>query len=70
MSKITTLEGSIKRLEEIVAQMGGDLPIDEAIKLYGEAVKLIDFAGVKLDSAKLKVEKLTATEQGGADESL
>ena len=39
--------------------MEGELSVDDAIKLYGESVKLIDFANKKLEAARLKVEKLT-----------
>ncbi|WP_180951211.1 exodeoxyribonuclease VII small subunit [Marasmitruncus massiliensis] len=63
MSKTMNLEGAVKRLEEIAAQMGGELSIDDSIKLYAEAVKLLDFANGKLEAAKLKVEKLTAAKE-------
>lgn len=59
MGKQATLESAMKRLEEIVALMDGDISIDDSIKLYTEAVKLIDFSEKKLSAAKLKVEKLT-----------
>ncbi len=45
--------------------MNGEISIDESIKLYGEAVKLIDFANGKLETARLKVEKLTAPKVAG-----
>jgi len=51
MSKTMNLEGAVKRLEEIAAQMGGELSIDDSIKLYAEAVKLLDFANGKLEAA-------------------
>lgn len=60
MSKSMSLEGAMKRLEEIAAQMNTDISIDESINLYAEAVKLIKFANDKLASAKLRIEKLTA----------
>lgn len=63
MSKSMTLEGAVGRLEEILARMNGEISIDESIKLYGEAVKLIDFANGKLETARLKVEKLTAPKE-------
>ncbi len=69
MSKTMNLEGAVKRLEEIAAQMGGELSIDESIKLYTEAVKLLDFANGKLEDAKLKVEKLTSAKEE-SDEQL
>ncbi len=66
MTKPTTLEAAIKRLEEIVAQLGGEISVDDSIRLYGEAVKLVEFADKKLEAAKLKVEKLNG--EGSADE--
>lgn len=63
MSKTMNLEEAVKRLEEITAQMGGELSIDESIKLYTEAVKLLNFANGKLEDAKLKVEKLTSVKE-------
>ena len=65
MSKSITLEGAVGRLKEILARMNGEISIDESIKLYGEAVKLIDFANGKLETARLKVEKLTAPKEAG-----
>ena len=65
MSKSITLVGAVGRLEEILARMNGEISIDESIKLYGEAVKLIDFANGKLETARLKVEKLTAPKEAG-----
>ena len=40
MTKTMTLEAAVARLEEIAAKLGGDVSIDDAVKLYGEAVKL------------------------------
>lgn len=69
MSKTMNLEEAVKRLEEIAEQMGGDISIDDSIKLYTEAVKLLNFASGKLETAKLKIEKLTA-EKEESDEQL
>ena len=63
MTKTMTLEAAVARLEEIAAKLGGDVSIDDAVKLYGEAVELLDFANGKLDAAKLKVEKLEAPKE-------
>ena len=63
MTKTINLEGAIRRLEEISAQLNGDISIEESIKLYTEAVKLIETANTKLDAAKLKVEKLSAAKE-------
>ena len=64
MTKPTTLESAIKRLEEMVAQLGGEISVDDSIKLYGEAVKLVEFADKKLEAARLKVEKLDGEGSG------
>lgn len=49
-------ETGIKRLEEIVALLEkGELPLDEAVKLYGEGIKLSAKCQKELDSARLKV---------------
>ena len=65
MTKAMTLEAAIARLEEIVALMGGDLTVEESVKLYGEAVKLVDFANKKLEAARLKIEKLDGEAEDG-----
>ena len=44
MAKTMTLESAVARLEEIVSTLGGDVPLDEAVKLYAEAVKLVEFS--------------------------
>ena len=56
MTKTMTLEAAVARLEEIAAKLGGDVSIDDA-------VKLLDFANGKLEAAKLKVEKLAAPKE-------
>ncbi len=63
MAKTMTLETALQRLEEIAEQMNGEIPLDDSIKLYAEAVKLIDFSSKKLEEAKLKIEKLTADKE-------
>ena len=63
MTKSITLVAAVARLVLSAAKLGGDVSIDDAVKLYGEAVKLLDFANGKLDAAKLKVEKLAAPKE-------
>ena len=58
MAKTMTLEAAIVRLEEIAAKMGEEISLDDAMKLYEESVKLIDFANKKLETARLRIEKL------------
>lgn len=59
MAKQISLEEAIARIEQIADQMAGDISIDESITLYAEAVKLIEYAGGKLETARQKVEKLS-----------
>lgn len=60
MTKPATLEAAVKRLEEIAVMMDGDISLDESLKLYGEATKLIELASERIETAKLQVEKLSA----------
>ena len=63
MAKTMTLESAVARLEEIVSTLGGDVPLDEAVKLHAEAVKLVDFSNGKIEAARLKIEKLSAAKE-------
>lgn len=49
---MSELEGIVKRLE------GGDLPLEEALKLFERGVGLVRFCRDKLEEAKKKVEIL------------
>lgn len=60
MTKPMTLEAAVKRLEEIAATMDGDISLDDSLKLYGEATKLIELASERIETAKLQVEKLSS----------
>ncbi|MCL1881634.1 MAG: exodeoxyribonuclease VII small subunit [Oscillospiraceae bacterium] len=54
-------EQSLSRLTEISASMNdATLPLEESVKLYGEAVGLIDICKRRIESAKLEVEKITS----------
>lgn len=51
-----TFENALKLLEEKVALLEkGDMPLDETVKLYDEAVKLSGYCGALLDNAKIKI---------------
>ena len=53
MSKELTFEKANQQLEEIVSKMEkGDVPLDECMKLYEEAYKLLVFCTEKLESCK------------------
>lgn len=52
-------EKEMKRLAEIADKMkAADLPLDESMKLYTEAVELTKKLKEYIDGAKLTVEKL------------
>lgn len=53
MSKELTYEQANKQLEEIVSKMEkGDVPLDECMKLYEQAYKLLTYCTQKLNEAK------------------
>jgi exodeoxyribonuclease VII small subunit len=60
-----TLEGRLRRLEEIVGQLEAeDLELDKALALFEEGVTHVREAETALSAAELRVEELL----GGADE--
>ena len=62
MEKLS-FEEALKKLEEIVSTLEkGDLPLEEALKLFEEGMKLSKFLREKLDEIELKIEKLVEEE--------
>ena len=58
-------EEAFARLEEILDKMhSGALSLDESIKLYEEADKLIAFCGKRLSDAERKIEILIKNRNG------
>lgn len=54
-------ESEMKKLSDIAAKMeSGDLPLEESMRLYTEAVELTKKLKEYIDGAKLKVETLEA----------
>ncbi|MBF0477645.1 MAG: exodeoxyribonuclease VII small subunit [Deltaproteobacteria bacterium] len=54
-----TFEKALGRLEAIVNRMdGGDLPLEEALNIFEEGIRLSRFCASKLDEAETKVELL------------
>lgn len=52
-------EEAIKRLEEVVQKLErGDTPLEQAIQLFDEGMKLAHFCGKKLEWAEHQVEML------------
>lgn len=55
-------EKAMARLSEISELMSGELPLEESMKLYTEAVELTKQCREYINAAKLKVEQLEAAE--------
>ena len=54
--KKLSFEEAMKRLEEIVSHLEkGDIPLEKAVELYGEGVKLSAACRKQLDEAQIKI---------------
>lgn len=53
-------EEEMKRLNNIVTKMQGEIPLEESLKLYTEAVELSKKLTAYINEAKLKVTELNA----------
>ena len=59
------LEGQLKKLEEITQRLeSDDLPLEEAITLFEQGIKLASSVHTQLQKAKLRIEKVIETAQG------
>jgi exodeoxyribonuclease VII small subunit len=60
-----TFEDSFKKLEKIIVKLeGGDLPLEETLKLYEEGMRLYTQCAQKLTEVQKKVELLSQTPEG------
>ncbi len=60
-----TFEAAMKRLEGIVETLGGgNLSLEDSLKMFEEGMELCKFCNKKLDEAEYKVEKLMEKEGG------
>lgn len=65
-----TFEVSIQRLEQIVRKMErGDVPLDEALKLFQEGTGLVQHCGKLLDKAELEVKTILPDPNGQPTEA-
>lgn len=56
---LVTFEASLERLHAIVEQLeGGDLDLEESLKLFEEGVRLSRASQARLNSAEKRVEEL------------
>ena len=60
-----SFEKAFARLEEILEKMNsGSVSLDESLKLYEEADKLINICSKRLNSAEKKIETLIKNRKG------
>ena len=65
MSDTLDFECALKRLEEIVKKLeNGELPLDSALELFEEGVKLSRFCHARLEEAERRVEILLKNGSG------
>jgi exodeoxyribonuclease VII small subunit len=58
-------EEALSRLERIVSKLeGGDLDLEESLRLFEEGIRLSHFCGQKLDEAEKRIEILLRDREG------
>jgi exodeoxyribonuclease VII small subunit len=58
-------EDALSKLEKIVSKLeGGDIPLEESLKLFEEGIRLSRFCNQKLDEAEKRVEILLKDKEG------
>lgn len=63
--KKLSFEDTLKRLEEIVDTLEkGDIPLDDAIKLFEEGIKASKICKEKLEGAEKKIKELIKNSDG------
>ena len=59
-----TFEENMKKLSNVVAELEkGEIPLEKAVELYGEGVKLSAVCKKQLDEAKIKITEDNGNEQ-------
>ncbi|MCX6830533.1 MAG: exodeoxyribonuclease VII small subunit [candidate division Zixibacteria bacterium] len=59
--KQDTFEKNLKQLEDVVARLEqGDLPLDEAMKLFQEGMRLSRLCSQRLSTVEQEIKKLVA----------
>jgi exodeoxyribonuclease VII small subunit len=60
-----SFEEAMEKLETIVTKLeNGDVPLETAIELFQEGMRLSQLCGSKLELVERKIELLVETEQG------
>jgi len=61
-----TFETALSRLTEIVEKLeGGELPLEDSLRLFEEGVRLSRNAQARLDDAEKRVEELLGIDENG-----
>lgn len=64
MTKKQTFEEAINRLEDLVSKLeGGNVPLDDMLKLYEEGAQLIKYCLNTLEHAESKIKQLSGTDE-------
>ncbi len=59
--KVANFEDNLRRLEEVVGKLEqGDLPLEEAIALFQEGMRLSKLCGERLTAVETEIKKLVA----------
>lgn len=71
MAKAKTFEESMEELEKIVEKLEkGDCPLDEAVKLFEQGIKISNECNSVLDNAEQKIKILTEKNTKEASEEV
>jgi exodeoxyribonuclease VII small subunit len=63
---LTSFEATLERLHQIVERLeGGDLDLEESLRLFEEGVRLSRASQARLNSAEKRVEELLAVDANG-----
>jgi exodeoxyribonuclease VII small subunit len=66
-----SFESALERLEEIVSKLeGGEMPLEEALEVFEEGVRLSRFCHGKLSQAERRVEILLKNDDGAIEAHL
>jgi exodeoxyribonuclease VII small subunit len=69
--KVATFEDNLRRLEDVVGKLEqGELPLDEAIKLYQEGMRLSKACAERLAAVETEIKKLVVENNNIKLESL
>lgn len=59
MDEKNTLESNMKKLDSIVKELeNGDIPLEKAVELYSEGIRLSALCRKQLDEAKIKITEV------------